>query len=272
MVRRTRFDLVLDTSHFTPLQLQTRTLLQVSFNALSRWLKEHLVAFARLIQDHSLSVVIMGAGVRYGEPLGFFDGDSVQVDAGCRLVRDASRIVLDVSFSAAGREVANVTILLCPVRIDDPASLAASPTKVGGDVLGRFAAGEVQPGSPERALPPIVRAIESEGALLARAVSSFVVHRHLCEVADQWAFIEVPALVGAGREAMARDGAAAEVSASLGRPLRAFDMELLRPYFWFQGGQVESRAFRWNGTLAVVHRLLSSVAGDELHGVVVERF
>jgi len=58
----------------------------------------------------------------------------------------------------------------------------------------------------------------------------------------------------------------------LSQPLRRFSMELARPYFWFQPGSVESVAYRHEDRLALVHRLLSTVPGEELHGTIVERF
>jgi hypothetical protein len=273
-LRRCTFELVTDTSHFTALQLQPRALLQVSFNALSRWLKEHLISFPWLIREHRLSVVILGARIRYERLFGFFDSDSVQVEGGCRVMRGGTRLRFDVEVWAPAGLAATVSILLCPVAIEDPLTLAATPTTIADDVLERFAADEVDPGSPDRTLPGLRQTIESEGTLVAEGSSSFLVDRHLCEVADQWAFTEVPALVGASSATIARERCdqRPELRHVLALPLRSFEMELMRPYFWFQAGQIRSRVYQQEHGMAVVHQLLSDVPGEPTHGIAIEEF
>jgi hypothetical protein len=274
MPRITTFDLITDTGHFTPLQLQPRALLAISFNAMSQWLREHLVSFPRLIKEHRFSVVILGVNLKYEAPLGFFDGDSVRVQASMKVLRAGSRAQLDVEFIGATGRAATVRILLCPVEVIDPISLAATPGKFEGEILARFQPDEIDPASPQRTLPELKSQLEKEGQKLGEHHSPFVVYRHLCEVADQWAFLEVPTLVGASREKMALEQGerSPELRDGLGLPLQSFDMELTRPYFWFQPGAVETIAYRHQGRLSLVHRLLSSVAGEEQHGVIVERF
>ena len=96
MPRAVVFEVTSDTSHFTPLQLQPRAILALSFNGLSRWLREHLVSFPVLIRDHLCSVVILGAGIKYEAPLGFFDGDGFCVRATLKVLRRGTRAQLDV--------------------------------------------------------------------------------------------------------------------------------------------------------------------------------
>lgn len=273
-MRSVCFELVTDTSHFNPLQLQPRALLQISFNALARWLKEYLVPFPQLVQDHRLSVAILGASLTYEAPLRFFDDDSLRVEATCRLMEKGSRILLEVEFWGAGACAARVTLPLCPLAIEDPRSLAAAPTRIVGEMLERFAEDEIDAGSPPRCLPRARRVHIEAGSRLADGTSSFVVHRHLCEVADQWAFTEVPALVGASRESLAHEQGAGlpALNDALAKPLRSFDMELTRPYFWLQTGRVDTVAYRNDDGLAMIHRLTSDVPGRKVYGTVLERF
>lgn len=273
MPRAIEFEVVTDTSHFTPLQLQPRVLLALSFNAMSRWIKAHLVSFPQLIREHRFSVVIVGASIKYGEPLGFFDGDALQIKAAMRCVKRGARLQLDAEFRGAGRAAAAVRILFCPVEIVDPLSLAAQPRKFSAQLLGKFQPDEVDAAPPEETLPKLKEEVE-RCPLLASHTSSFKVHRHHCEVADQWAFLEVPCLIGENGETMALERAAQipELKAVLSRPLRSFDMELSRPYFWFQPGRAETHVYRAPEGLALVHRLLSAGPGQDVHGVVVERF
>jgi hypothetical protein len=272
--RSTVFEVITDTTYFNPLQLQPRVLLSLSFNAMSRWLKEHLVSFPELIQKYRTSLVILGAGIRYEEPLSFFDGDSIEVRAALRVLRKRSRAELNVAFAAGQGTAASVRILLCPVHIVDPISLAAAPRELSDDLVSRLQDDELDAASPARPLLHLQRGMESAGQELARATSSFVTHRHLCEVADQWAFLEVAGLVGAGREAMAlnRGTEVPGLVDALARPLSSFEMELTRPYFWFQPGFIDTTAFRWEDRLAFVHSLRSPVPGGDVHGIAVERF
>ena len=274
MPREITFDVACDTSHFTPLQLQPRAILALSFNGLARWLREHLVSFPKLIAEHRASVVILSAGIAYEAPCRFFDGDGLTARATLRVRRQATRAELEVELHARKGRAATARILLCPVRIDDPDSLAAEPAPLPPAVLAALRPDEIDPAPPARPLPALQDEIARAGQLLATGRYPFVVHRHLCEVADQWAFFEVPGLIGAGREALAlRHGREFPLlRQGLGEPLARVELELQRPYFWQQAGSVESTAYRLDDRLVVVHRLLSDVPGGEQHGVAIERF
>lgn len=276
MARTSAFEVTTDTGHFTPLQLQPRAVLALSFNALSRWLREHLVSFPELIRRHRRSIVILGARLDYLAPLGFFGSDGLRVTAGLKVLRAGSRAELHVEIAGLEQpaSAATVRILLCPVEIVDPLSLAAVPTTIDGALLDRFQPDEIDPAPPVRHVPQARSEIEGRGARLAEHTTPFVVYRHMCEVADQWAFWEVPALAGASREAMALAMGATHppLRGGLSQPLRQFDMELTRPYFWFQAGTVETTAYLHEDRLAMVHRLISPTPGGETHGIVVERF
>jgi acyl-CoA thioesterase FadM len=274
MRRATEFEVVTDTSLFTPLQLQPRVVLALAFGGLARWLRQHLVSFPRLIAEHRCSVVILGAGIDYLAPCRFFDADALSARATLKVLRQASRAQLDVEFAGRHGTVASARILLCPVRIDDPESLAATPAPFPASILEMFKPDEIETGSPERPLVALQDRIARSGEVLATARHPFAVHRHLCEVADQWAFFEVPGLIGAGREelALARGADTPLLRQAVGAPLRRVEIELGRPYFWTQNGTVETTAHRLDDRLVMVHRLLSDVPGGEQHGLAIETF
>jgi hypothetical protein len=167
-----------------------------------------------------------------------------------------------------------VRILFCPVIIDDPASLAASPGAIPDELLARLEADELEQSSPVRTLPDAQKRLVAQGRVLARGTHEFAIARHHCEVADQWAFSEVAGLVGASRERLVlADGEQSGVLVDgLARPLVRFDMELRRPFFWFQAGAVETIAHEHEGCAVFLHELRSSVPGEPLHGTVIERF
>jgi acyl-CoA thioesterase FadM len=272
-VRVSSFEVVSDTGHFTPLQLQPRAILATAFNGLARWLREHLVSFPRLIAEHRTSVVILSAGISYGRELRFFDADAYVVATTLKLLRQASRAQLDVELSGPHGVAATARILLCPVRIEDPDSLAATPAAFDARLIERFHPDEIDPASPARPLAELTAGL-GQGLPIATQTERFVVHRHLCEVADQWAFYEVPGLIGAGREALVRRCGATTpaLRRALSSPLRRLELELQRPYFWFQPGTVETTAHVREDRLVFVHRLLSDVPGGEQHGIAIEQF
>jgi len=274
MPRTVTVDVVSDTGHFTPLQLQPRALLSLGFNGLAHWLREHLVSFPRLIAEQRTSVVILAAGITYEAPCRFFDGDGFSLRAMLQARRQASRAELGLEIHGAQGRAATARILLCPVRIDDPVSLAASPAPFSPAVLGRFRPDEIDPTSPARPLAALQEEVARDGELLATGQHAFTMHRHLCEVADQWAFFEVPGFVGASREALAlgRGGDVPLLRQGFGEPLRRLEIELSRPYFWLEEGLVETSAYRLKDRLAMVHRLSSNLPGGDQHGIAIELF
>lgn len=274
MPRKVSFEITTDTSHFTPLQMQPRMLLATSFNAMSQWLRAYLVSFPKLIRDHHFSVVILAAEIDYPEPLSFWDYDVLHVEATFQVRRHGSRAQLDVSYRSERGIAAQVGILLCPVRIDDPVSLAADPCVFGGDLLPRFQADEVIASSPNRPLPQLLKEIADAGSPLATYSYPFTVYRHLCEVADQWAFLEVPTLVSASRESLARIEGSKHpaLRGGMSRAMRHYYNEFTRPYFWMQEGRVATTAYPFQDSVAYVHRLLSSQPTEETHATIIELF
>ncbi len=274
-MRTIRCELTTDTSYFTPLQLQPRVLLSLAFNGLSQWLNQHLVSFPQLITEHRASVVILAVDLEYEKPLRFFDAPTLSMTAGLSVLRAGSRAQLEVTFEGKAGTAARVRVVLCPVEVLDPVSLGANPGPFPPGILKRFLADEVGEGSPVRNVPPLISRVESSSKALATHRSEFSVSRHLCEVADQWAFFEVPGLVGTSREEMAMASSPEAhplVRSTLAKPLRSFRMELSRPYFWFQPGSVATAAHQQGDSMVFIHRLLSPVPGGELHGIAVEEF
>jgi hypothetical protein len=273
MPRTIRLDLAVDTSFFTALQLQPRVLLAQSWNALACWYRTHLVPFRELIREHGLGTVILSIGMRYVEPLQFFDSDTLTVEAGLTLRRQATRLQLDTSFSAAGRTGAVVTIVLCPVAIQEQRSLSAAPAPLAPGLVRLFQDDEVDDSAPSRVMPRLLESLRSRGEQVAESESRFHIAHHHCEVAEQWAFIEVPALTESAREALAveRSQAVKPLKRCLSSPLTAIDVELYRPYFIFEPGLIKTRAVTIASQLAFLHALRSG-EGSEKHGIVVERY
>ncbi len=274
MARISTFETATDTSQFTAMQLQPKTLLSLTWNGYARWLREHLISFPNLIKDHGFGTAVLGISIDYLEPLSFFDSDTLSVTVSLKVRREASRIQVSTDFFGAGKHAAQASLLLCPLEIGDPETLAAAPTRVPESLLVRFSADEIDPTSPERQVPNMVREINYSGILLTEGEGGFTIHHHLCEVAEQWSFIEVPNIVESVREPLALD-THEEIPAMrqcLSQPLRRFNVELNRPYFVFESGQVKTQAYLLQGRLTFVHQLFSAEGTDEVYGTIIEEY
>jgi len=269
-LRLVRFAIPTDTSLFTPLQLQPRCMFWLGMSAWARWLQEHLVSFRHLIRDHRLGFVVLSAHLEYLQPFGFFDADELVVEAGFRARMGGVVLQGDYNYIGGGKKVAEARCILRPVRLQDLHSLAAVPSRLSPSLLDRFQPDEVDRERPERVVPELVRELE-KGQALAEASSPLMIHRHDCEVADQWSFIEVPSHVGAARERLALEhaGDSRALSSALSNPLRSIDAELNRPMYLLDQGTTSTKAYSNGGEVGFIHRLYTGV---QEHAVVVERF
>jgi hypothetical protein len=122
-------------------------------------------------------------------------------------------------------------------------------------------------------MPALLDSLLAGHELVAEGQHAFTIAHHHCEVAEQWAFLEVPVLTGDSREALAieRSATSPALKRCLAQPLAAIDCELYRPYFVFEPGLVRTRALAFRSELTFVHELRSSDGGEK-HGVVVERY
>lgn len=274
MARITTFETATDTSQFTAMQLQPKTVLSLTWNGYARWLREHLVSFPNLIKDHSIGTAVLGISIDYLEPLSFFDTDTLSVSVALTVRREASRLQVSTDFFGDGKHAARASLILIPLEIGDPETLAASPTRVPENLLDRFEPDEIDAASPERRVPGLVQKIKDSGSMLAEGGGSFTIHHHLCEVAEQWSFIEVPNIVESVREPLALDNheEIPELRQSLNQPLRKFNVELNRPYFVFESGQVKTEAYMVQDRLAFIHQLHSAEDTNEVYGTIVEEY
>jgi hypothetical protein len=99
--------------------------------------------------------------------------------------------------------------------------------------------------------------VEASGSLLAQGESSFCVYRHLCEVADQWCFVELAGFCGAGRESLVfkYSDKVAELSKGLTSPMKKFVAELSRAYFLSDEGVVKTKAYKVGDEVYFIHHL-----------------
>jgi hypothetical protein len=269
VARAVEFEVTVDTSTFSAIQLQPGRVASLGWNALARWLRTHLVSFPTLIGVESTGLVVLGFHLKYRESVAFFECDAFRVRGTLRVMRRGERCQLDLRYFRQDRDLAVARLILCPVAIEDPVSLGATPATLSERLLARFESDEVESAAPARLVPERLAFVETRGALLAEGTEAFAVHRHRSEVAEQWSWTEVPALVEGAREALALETRA--LRPCLQRPMDSFDVEFCRPMFSFDRGEIVTRAYAVDDRFGVIHRITSQ-RGAVLHATVVEVF
>ena len=273
MKRTTRFEVPFETRHFTPFQLQTKALCEIANSGWSRWLKAHMIPFPQLIKQHRVSFVIAGLKLNYLHPLTFFDADSLEATFAPTVRAGGKMIVWDIDFAANDHQVAQARFATIPVLIRDE-MLSALPGLLPDTVYQQFTPEECLPDRPKRYVGELVQSIEENGRYLTSGTHPIFLHRHVCEVADQWSYTELTSHAAGSREMLALQQGQAfpDLIHGLSQPLRQVDAELARPYYAFDDGSVESKAYCYEGRLTLVHRLFCDVGPGLPHAVVVEQF
>ena len=263
-----------DTSTFSAVQFQPGVIASLAWGAMARWLRTYLVTFPTLIRRESTGFVVMGFHLEYRDPVTFFDCEAFRVRVTFRFMRRGERGQLDLRIFSDLNELAVARLIVRPVAILDPVSLGAEPAPMPESLLARFENGEVESASPVRLVPSRLTAVETAGSLLGECSKRFRLHRHLTEVADQWSWTEVPALVESVRENLALDDQSEHkmmLRDCLGKRLLRFDVECSRPFFSFEYGTIISRAYDVAGHLAFIDNFTSN-RGALLDATVVEVF
>lgn len=276
MARSVTFQMPFDTSMFSPVQIQPRRLLQLSMSGWARWLSEHLsVSFPAMVCKHHASAVVAGIELEYLEPLRFLDADILQVRVGLSARREGSILDLVLDYSASAKSIACVRLVVIPVHVEDVESLSALPQKLPDELLARFDADEVadEVAAEPRRMREELRVLRKEKPACERR-TPFTIHRHMCEVADQWSFIELPGLVEPGREAICLDPPPRfdELRAGVSQRLVRIDAELRRPFFAFDTGILVTKAYVLPSRIVYVHELRSARGRNHRHATVIEQF
>jgi len=271
--RTVKFEVPVDTGFFTPIQVQPRILTSLAWNALARWLRAHVVSPSLMVEDHRIGLVVLGFQMQYDTSPTFLNTEALSVQASLSVRSRGKRLVLDTRFADAvtGEPAANLEVILLPVRIDEPQSLAAEPAELSEELLARFAEDEIKRGPTPRYLHRLASEVRRDGELISERSHDFVMHRHLCEVADQWAWYELPCILECTREPLAFEGMGDQplMRRVLSEPLKRSAAEFTRPYYWSDRGRIQSRAYAWRGQVALVHELQGQ-QGRDSYGTAVE--
>lgn len=272
MPRVCRYELPIDTTHFTPLQLQPRRLYTQWFNGWARWLQEHLVSFRTLIREYHRSVVIAGTRLEYLAPFGFFDADALTMELDLRVRKGGELLESRGTFLDGSKVICRVTVVLRPVIVQDELALAALPGNLGPAVLAKFQPDEIDATAPRRYVGEQFQRVAAEGTLLGRTERTLRMYRHFCEVADQWAFMDTACHVGACREelVLARGQEVPALRKGVSHPLQSVDTEFQRPFYAFDDTIVTTSAYQHEEALVFLHTLQGPEGASR--AIAIERF
>ncbi len=272
MPRWGAYEMPVDTGLFTPVGLQPAAVCRIGFNAAGRWLSEHAISHRRLVAEHGRGFVVWSAELSFDQPAGFFDADCLQMRVTARVRGGGTQFECEVE---VGNSVAPSRMRACcvPLRLDGDAALSGVPNRLGPDVLAHFLPDEIEAAPHLSPVPALRVAITKGGNVLACGRTPFVIHRHQCEVADQWFWPEAVSLASSGREELVRTQADRVPLLRRGLTTQVGRIHLLfnRPFFLFDEGFVVSSAHECDGRLVFMHELVG--VGDERpRAIAIEQF
>jgi hypothetical protein len=273
--RSLAYEVPVDTGLFTPLDLQPTAACRLAFNAAGRWLSLHAISHRCLVAEHQTGFVVWSVQLLSGDPVGYFDAESLDVTVTGRVRGGGTQFECDVEVRGPVGRATRLRACCVPLRLDGGSALAGAPARLSPEVMSAFLADEIETRPHLSPLPALRAAIVQAGAELARGRTAFVIHRHQCEVADQWFWPEAVSLACSGREELVRAEAERVPRLRLGMqtPVGRLDLLLSRPFYLFDDGAVVSTAYEWKGRLAFVHELVCTEGGgDEPRAMAIEQF
>ena len=275
MPRSYAYEVPVDSGLFSPLDLQPTAVCRLAFNAAGRWLSQYAISHRLLVAEHQTGLVVWSAQLLSGDPLGYFDADTLTVAVAGRIRGGGTQFECDVEVRGPVGRPTRLRACCVPLRLDSGPALAGAPAKLNPEVMSAFLPDEIEKLPHLSPLPALRSAIACSGTKLAQGRTAFVIHRHHCEVADQWFWPEAISLACSGREELVR--AAAEDVPRLRRamktPVDRIDLLFSRPFYLFDEGAVLSTAYEWEGRLAFIHELVGTErGGDEPRALAIEQF
>jgi hypothetical protein len=309
MRRSCAYQVPVDSGFFTPLGLQPAAVCRLAFEGAGRWLGRHAISHRRLVAEHRTGFVFWSVQLVPGDPIGFFDADRLDVtvtgrvrgggtQVECEVVVEGMRpeddlpplrkaVECDAQVEGGwpeddlppltprrkpGGRGGCPTLLkaVCvPLQLDGGPALSGAPARLSPEVLSAFRHDEVEARPHRSPLPGLGGDIPTHGGVSGRGAAAFVIHRHQCEVADQWFWPEAVSMAGGAREDLVLANAGFHLA--MQAPVRRLDLLFSRPFYLFDEGAVRSTAHEWEGGVAFVHEF---VCGDEPRprAVAIEQF
>lgn len=264
MPRTSTYEIPLDASLFTPNQLQAVAVGRLGFQAGTRWLRDHVCSHRTLVATHRVGLVLWAWQLDYEQPLRFTDADEMTVEVrGCLRGPRWSQLEVEMTLSGPSGVAVRTRAASVPLRLTGDEALSGRSAPLPESVVQHFPADE-RNRIPFRSHVPGLRArYEQAGARLGADRHAVRVHRHHCEVADQWYWPESLGFVGAAREEFIRRHGTehVELRRALIDGVRRVDVTWLRAGQLWDLLDVCTTAYRMDEKLAFVHEI--GLAGEE---------
>jgi hypothetical protein len=271
--RWSSYEIPVDTGLFTPLGLQPTAVCRLGFNAAGRWLARHAISHRRLVAEHRTGLVVWSAQLAFDEPVAFFDADCFEMRVTGRVRGAGTQFECEMEVGGPLDTRARLQACCVPLRLEGDPALSGIPARLGPDVMAAFLPDEIEATPHRSPVAGLRAAIVRDGTALAQGRMPFVIHRHQCEVADQWFWPEAVSLAAGGREELVQADAERVplLLPALRTPVRRLDLLFNRPFFLFDEGAVRSSAYEWEGRLVFIHELVGSEE-DQPRALVTEQF
>jgi hypothetical protein len=265
MPRSCAYEVPVDTSFFTPLHLQPTAVCRLAFNGAGRWLSGHAISHRRLVVQHRTGFVFWSVQLVMGSSVGFFDAEHLDMTVTGRVRGGGTQVECDVEVRGPVGRATRLRAVCVPLRLDGGPALSGAPARLGPEVLSAFRADEIEARPHRSPVPGLRAAIAASGAALAQGRTPFVIHRHQCEVADQWFWPEAVSIASGAREELVwtHAGRVPPLGLAMQAPVGRLDLLFNRPFHLFDEGAVLSTAYEWEGRLAFVHELVGTGAGGD---------
>ncbi|MGI5239292.1 hypothetical protein [Dactylosporangium sp. CA-139066] len=239
------FDVAVDPTLYSPLQLRPRAVLGLSIGGMARWLGEHLVPYPDLLGEHKTGVVAAAVRLNYHAPyLQFHDSNTLTATVTMNASHTGDWLRLHAAFTARDRPVADVNLQLRPVNLTGGEDMSAEAGSLPPALLAHFAADELF--QPDPRAVACAATLPATGRRLADpARYAFTLYRSHCEVADQWSFIEMVELLTQARERYFLDhpDPCDRLRLGVSAPVRTFSASLRRPLYVFDQAEGSTSAF-----------------------------
>ncbi|MFF2412028.1 acyl-CoA thioesterase [Streptomyces sp. NPDC058092] len=277
MARKSTYEVVLDAGMFTPIQLQPTAVGRLGFQSGTRWVRDHVCSHRRLVSEHRVGFVLWSWQLEYEKPLRFDDADAITVAVEARVRGPrSSQLEFETTFSSSAGMAVRTRATSVPLQLSGDAALSGTPAVLPASLVSAFQDDEVERTASRSPVPALRAAFERDGERLAsdsEDLPTFRIHRHHCEVADQWYWAEsLGFAAGAREEFVRRHGAAIpELRSALSTGFRRIDATWLRTGQLWDLLQVRTTAYRYGECIAFVHEL--ELVGDEdgPYAIIVER-
>ncbi|GGQ55231.1 acyl-CoA thioesterase family protein [Couchioplanes azureus] len=272
MPRTVQSEIVYDSSFFTPVQMQPRSVLSIGFANWAKWAARHLASFPQLIRRFGVSFVVVRIRIDYLEPFRFLDGDRVVASTGVQVDTTGRYLRVTSQVTDGDRAIARAESYARCVRLDSDRGFGAETGRIPDALSELFDADEHGAPPPPRILHESLEDLEAKHPAVVTASNPIVMHRGLCEVADQWSFVEIPAQLGAARETLvAQHGRRMpRIRSGLTHPVRGIEIELMRPFFLLDEATFAASAHHVDDSVTFSHRLVGR--DGRLHGLALETF